>query len=271
MKRSMWAAAAVIGLGGLVGLSQESTASQDQSSQDFEWRGRIAQGDVIEIKGVNGPIDASFTSGDVVEVRASKIEHRRGNAEDVEIEVVEHSGGVTICAVYPHRNGDRPNTCDIGNRWRSNTHKNDVEVQFEVLIPAGVRFTGKTVNGDVEAKGLRADARVSTVNGDARVETTGLAEASTVNGSVYAVLGDSDWSGELDFSTVNGSVTVEMPAGTSANVKANTVNGSLESDFPLTITGRFANRRMRGTIGSGGGGDLSLSTVNGSIRLRRRG
>ncbi len=184
---------------------------------------------------------------------------------------MEHGDGVTICAVYPHRNGDRPNTCESGHHGRSNTKNNDVEVRFEVLVPAGVRFAGKTVNGDVEATGLRSDTRISTVNGDVRVETTGLAEATTVNGSVYASFGRADWSSELDFSTVNGSVTVEMPAQVSARVRASTVNGSLDSDFPLTITGRFGNRRMTGTIGSGDGGELNLSTVNGSIKLRRRG
>jgi hypothetical protein len=270
MMKSMLAVAAFVGLSGFVGLTQDQGQEAAQS-KDFEWRGRIAQGDVIEIKGVNGSVNASFTSGDEVEVRASKVEHRRGNAEDVEIRVVEHDDGVTICAVYPHRDRDRANTCEAGRNGRNNTRNNDVEVNFVVLVPAGVRFAGNTVNGDVEAEGLRADARVSTVNGDARVETTGLAEASTVNGSVYASFGRPDWSRELDFSTVNGSVTVEMPDETNARVSANTVNGSLESDFPLTITGRFGNRRMRGTIGSGDGGDLSLSTVNGSIRLKRRG
>ncbi len=270
MRKSMMAVAAVVGLSGFAGLTQDAEPEARQS-KDFEWRGKIAQGDVIEIKGVNGSVDASFTSGDEVEVRASKVEHRRGNAEDVVIEVVEHSDGVTICAVYPNRDRDRANTCEPGHNGRNNTRNNDVEVNFVVLVPAGVRFAGNTVNGNVEARGLRADASVSTVNGDARVETTGLAEASTVNGSVYASFGRADWSRELDFSTVNGSVTVEMPNGTNAHVSANTVNGSLESDFPLTITGRFGNRRMRGTIGSGDGGELSLSTVNGSIKLRRRG
>jgi hypothetical protein len=36
----------------------------------------------------------------------------------------------------------------------------------------------------------------------------------------------------------------------------------------MTITGRFGQRRMRGTIGTGGR-SLSLSTVNGEIRLKK--
>jgi len=46
------------------------------------------------------------------------------------------------------------------------------------------------------------------------------------------------------------------------------VNGDIESDYPLTVTGKFGPRRLRGTIGAGGR-SLSLSTVNGEIRLRK--
>ncbi|MEX2156638.1 MAG: hypothetical protein WD773_07330 [Gemmatimonadales bacterium] len=72
---------------------------------------------------------------------------------------------------------------------------------------------------------MRADTKASTVNGSVRVTTTGLAEASTVN-------------------------------------------GEMESDFPMTVSGRFGPRRWRGTIGTGGR-TLNLSTVNGEIRLKK--
>ena len=37
----------------------------------------------------------------------------------------------------------------------------------------------------------------------------------------------------------------------------------------MTVQGRVNHREMKGTIGSGGGRELSLKTVNGSIKLRR--
>jgi DUF4097 and DUF4098 domain-containing protein YvlB len=54
----------------------------------------------------------------------------------------------------------------------------------------------------------------------------------------------------------------------SAEVKAQTLNGDISSDFPITVMGRKSRRELNGTIGSGGR-ELSLKTVNGSIRLRR--
>ena len=57
------------------------------------------------------------------------------------------------------------------------------------------------------------------------------------------------------------------PRWMECNIAA-TVNGGIESDFPLTVTGRFGPRRVSGTIG-GGGRDLRLETVNGGIHIRQ--
>jgi DUF4097 and DUF4098 domain-containing protein YvlB len=68
---------------------------------------------------------------------------------------------------------------------------------------------------------------------------------------------------------VNGSITVTLTGDINADVSASTVNGSISTDYPLTVQGRFGPKRLHGTIGSGGRA-LSMATVNGSIELRRR-
>ncbi len=55
----------------------------------------------------------------------------------MEIEVVTHAGGVTICAVYPEVPGELPNVCVPGSNSRMNTRDNDVEVTSWVVVPAG--------------------------------------------------------------------------------------------------------------------------------------
>lgn len=235
---------------------------------DFNWRGRLADGQTVEIRGVNGHVRAVGTDGDAVSVTADR-HGRRDDPTSVRIEVVEHAGGVTICAVYPTpRNARRENECRPGGGQNS-VQRNDVRVDFEVRVPEGVRFHGHTVNGSVNADGIRADVRASTVNGDVDVATTGFAEASSVNGDITCRLGRSAFDGDVEFETVNGSITVEMPDGLNADFRANTVNGSIDSDFPILVTGKVSRRSLRGTIGEGGP-ELRLSTVNGSIRLRKQ-
>jgi hypothetical protein len=242
-------------------------ASGPAAAQDWNWSKVVPAGRAIEIKGVNGDIEAGVASGNQVQVVARK-SAKRSDPADVRIEVVEHAGGVTICAVYPTPRGERENECLPGARGRSSTRNNDVEVDFEVRVPRGVLFTGRTVNGDVEVTGLTADARVSTVNGSVEVETTGLVDASTVNGSIKARMGRANWTDRKSFSTVNGGITVELPDDLHADVSASTVNGSLSSDWPMTVSGKWGPRSMRGKIGRGGR-ELALETVNGDIELRR--
>jgi len=234
---------------------------------EFHWKGPVAQGKAIEIKGVNGDVRAVAGSGDV-EVTAVK-HARRSDPDDVKIEVVQDEGGVTICAVYPS-DGRRENRCETGDGGHMNVRDNDVVVDFTVRVPAGVRFVGKTVNGEVGAANLASDVDANTVNGSIRISTSGYAEAQTVNGEIVASIGRATWSDALDFRTVNGGITLDLPANLSTEVRASTVNGDIITDFPLTVTGRLGPRRLNGTIGSGGR-RLALETVNGSIRLRKAG
>jgi DUF4097 and DUF4098 domain-containing protein YvlB len=125
------------------------------------------------------------------------------------------------------------------------------------------------VNGDVRADGLSAPVSVTTVNGDATFSTSAYGEAVSVNGSVRGSMGSAQWNDRLELRSVNGSITVDLPADTSTDVKAATVNGSISTDFPLMVTGKVNPRRLTATIGGGGRG-LDLETVNGSIILRKR-
>ncbi|MDQ3817204.1 MAG: DUF4097 family beta strand repeat-containing protein [Acidobacteriota bacterium] len=245
-----------------------AVANPVQSNGDeFHWSGRLAQGQALEIKGINGSVRAEPSAGNEAVVTAKKT-GRRSDPKDVEIRVVEHSGGVTICAVYPSDNPGNPNSCEAGERGSSHVRNNDVQVDFTVRVPQGVRFSPRTVNGDIETSALGGDVDAKTVNGSIKIAAVGIASAKTVNGSIEASLGNANWNGTLDFKTVNGGITLDLPSNTNAQVEADTLNGEISSDFQLTTQTRYDRRHLSGTIGAGGR-ELSLKTVNGSIHLRR--
>jgi DUF4097 and DUF4098 domain-containing protein YvlB len=244
-----------------------ASVARNDSSDEFHWNGRIAAGRTIEIKGINGNVNAEPSASDQVEVVAVK-KGRRSDPKEVEIRVVEHSNGVTICSVYPSGDANRPNDCQPGESWHSNTRDNDVFVEFTVRVPQGVRFRGYTVNGNVETGALASDAEAWTVNGSIKISSAGIARAMTVNGSIIASLGSANWTSPLEFKTVNGSITLDLPSDTSAELSAETLNGDITSDFQLNTLTRVGRKHLNGTIGDGGR-ELSLKTINGSIRLHR--
>jgi hypothetical protein len=254
----------------IAGLALFGCLSSAAAQSDFQWRGRLTPGQTVEIKGINGDVRAVAASTPEVEVTAIK-SARRGSPADVRIEVVPNAGGVTICAVYPDTAGRSPYNCAPASQGRSEDRDkdNDTVVNFTVRVPTEIGFVGRTVNGQIEADSLQSNVEGHTVNGSVRLSTTGLALASTVNGSITASMGRADWQAGARFSTVNGSITLNLPSVVNAELRADIVHGSLASDFPVTVTSQLDDRRrLRGTLGSGGP-ELRLSTVNGSIKLLR--
>lgn len=248
-------------------VSCSSSLLQSDFAADFRWSGRVAPGLAIEIKGLNGEIKAEPATGSDVEVVASK-RSNRSDPNSVEIKVVEHARGVTICAVYPSDDPGRPNTCEPGQGGRMSVRNNDVAVDFKVRVPAMVSFEGRTVNGEISAKSLGGNVITHTVNGAIEISTSGYAQAKTVNGEISAKIGDANWPNALEFKTVNGAISLDLPGNISTDIKAETFNGEISSDFPLSVQGRVSRKHLNGTIGSGGR-ELVLKTLNGSISLRR--
>ena len=239
-----------------------------QREDTFRWSGELAAGKTVVVHGINGDVQARPSSGRTVEVVARK----RGDDDDprsVDIEVIEGTDGIEVCAVYPGKRGSRNSTCRHADDDHDDWEDNDVVVDFTISVPSGVAFDGSTVNGGIDVAGLTSDVSVATVNGGIEVASTGTVGAKTVNGSIDASTGAASWSGTLEFKTVNGSIHLSLPAGAAAAVSAQTLNGDFSSDFPLTVeAGEWGPKKVSGSIGSGGG-RLDLETVNGEIEIRK--
>lgn len=256
--------------------------AQAEKSEEFHWVGQVAGGQALEIKGINGGITAEPARSGQIEVFALKRAHR-SNPSDVDIKVVPHAAGVTICAVYPSEYTDTLNSCEPGRSALKNSkferrdssatinvRHNDVSVDFKVKVPAGVEFIGRTINGEIKAKALTGNVDSRTINGSIDISTAGYARAKTVNGEITAKMGKADWTDAVEFKTVNGGIDLDLPPSLSTKINAETFNGDISSDFPLRVLGRVSRKHMNGTIGEGGR-ELLLKTLNGSIRLRRVG
>ena len=137
----------------LVGLLLLSAAAwaQDQGPV-FYWSGKLAADRIVEIKNVNGNIDAETSVGDEIQVTAEKSGR---DADKVKIEVVPFADGVTVCAIYPPGIfGGSTGRCEPGKSYSSNVHGDNARVHFTVYLPKNLRFSGVTVNGDVSAQDM---------------------------------------------------------------------------------------------------------------------
>jgi DUF4097 and DUF4098 domain-containing protein YvlB len=126
-----------------------------------------------------------------------------------------------------------------------------------------------TGNGDVHVRDVKGAVRVSTGNGRVNVSTAqGPVEARSGNGDIDVRMTAVRPSEDMTFSTGSGDVRVTLPADYSGELDASTGNGTISSDFDLKLEGRMSPRRVRATIGSGGA-RLRLATGNGGLELRK--
>jgi hypothetical protein len=238
-----------------------------QQGDNFHWSGKLAANQLLQIKNISGDIDATGENGDTIDVTAVKSGPDR---DQVRVEVVQAGESVTICAVYPG------SSCSADGSLHSHRGDSDrdirAKVDFTVRVPRNLRFNATNVNGHIKADNLGRPSKLTTVNGGVDASSSSWISATSVNGSIKAAMGSADWDGRLKLSSVNGSVTLELPVETNADVRFSSVNGNLTSDFSIAMQGNFevghGPRNFRGTIGNGGR-ELDVSTVNGSLNIRK--
>jgi DUF4097 and DUF4098 domain-containing protein YvlB len=99
---------------------------------------------------------------------------------------------------------------------------------------------------------------------------SGDVDLSTVNGNVtLEVNGDSK---SIRLHSVNGVLSIVLPDEVNARVSASTVHGDIRGGGDLLVKEtHFSGSSLDGIIGNGGGGRIALETVNGDIRIRREG
>ena len=219
----------------------------------------------VWIRNTRGSVTVEPAKGDSLQVSAVRT-YRSSDTASVRLVAVPYEGGVAVCAEWGSDSDCGPGHREI--RVRGERH-NDVAVDFIVRLPRNAGLGATTTVGDVHVAGARGPLEVHVVSGDVDVVTAkGPVKVELVNGDVRVRMEAFGDTGGVSASTINGSLTAELPARLDANVEATTVNGSITTDYPLTVNGKFAGRKLKGTLGRGGR-EVHLVTVNGSIKLKK--
>ena len=248
-------------------LGPELAAGPRATAEPWTYRAKIAPRQWVWIRNINGSVTVVPATGDSLEVTAVKT-YRRSDPASVRLVAVPYDGGVSICAVWQNSGGCEPGGEGVKLKHGS-ARRNDVAVEFTVRLPRRVRVGATTVNGGVHVTGASAPIVASTVSGDVDAETSaGPVSAVSVNGGVRARMRTFGDTGAVSLFTVNGPVTAELPPQLDADVEATTINGSINTDYPLGVTGKYVSHKLKGTLG-GGGRAVHITTVNGSITLKK--
>jgi len=269
-------------------LAAPVVGAQQQYGRDsdvWRWDGRVDAGRWMHVFNLNGSVDFLPSSDNMVHLVAEKRYNGR-EPDDIHFEVVQEGGNVTICAIW--NNSSHCEDGEMASYRNRGNNENHTSVKFTVRVPRSVKVGAHSVNGGVSVRDVGAEVRANTVNGGVIVRNTsgpvkantvnggvdvntsvGPVSAETVNGNVDARMAALQGNDDMDFKTVNGSVSIYVPASFGGRFRFDTTHGAIDSDFPMTISGKWGPRHASGTIGNGSR-DIHASSVNGSIELRRQ-
>ena len=223
----------------------------------------------------------------VITGRAQTIEEAERIADETKLEWKENGNTLTLFIQKP-----------------AFEKRNSLSVSLEITLPTRTALALKSTNGKITVSEIEKDVTANTTNGKVELHNIGgSAEAGSTNGTIQAdqVTGNLNGRttngkidagglrGNLDASTTNGSVdiryepsapadrsirihttngsaSVMLPADFAGKAEAETTNGKIYTDRPVTVTGRI-DKHLSGTIGQGTG-SLSIKTTNGSVHIR---
>ena len=157
---------------------------------------------------------------------------------------------------------------DAGARLDIETLSGDVTVQG-VASDASIR----TVNGDVSLSGARGDVEVQSVSGDLTLRDidTRQVRTQTTSGDV-SFAGQIQGDGRYEFNTHSGDIRLVLPPDVGAQLSVSTFNGSIDSDFPITLRagehgiGAAQAKRLNFSLGQGSA-RIVAETFSGEITL----
>ncbi len=143
------------------------------------------------------------------------------------------------------------------------------DVSYEVFVPRRADLSLETHNGGIAIADVNGKIDFTALNGGVVLKRVGGAvRGSTTNGGLMIELAGDRWDGEsMDVSTTNGGVIMSVPENYSAHIETGTVNGGVNTEFPVTVKGEVT-KQIALNLGSGGA-TVRAMTTNGGVHLKK--
>lgn len=226
--------------------------AQAEVTQDFHKTVPLSANGRVSVDNINGNVEITGWDRNEVQIDAVKTASDQQKLDNMQIEVNAGSSSVEIKTHLP----------------KHPTNNNPGSVRYTLHVPQNARIDKvNLVNGSLTVQKVSGEVSANLVNGKLRAsDLAGEADLATVNGSIDATYDSLTNVRGIKLKSVNGSVNLTLPQSPNADVDASVVNGSISTDFPLTVKGHFVGKSMSGTLGSGGV-HIELNNVNGSIHI----
>jgi len=261
-------------------------AAADQWERSFDGTAkptvhvRTNDGRVQVVAGASGRVDVTVETkgwdiGREVKVRASQ------DGDRIEIEALEPtfqwSFGISQRSLVIVVHVPEATDLDLdsgdggilveGTRGALRAHTGDGRIEVDRVIGELTLTSG---DGAITVEG--ADGSVFCKTSDGRIGVHGRFDGLHLESGDGRVLAEvekgSALAEEWSITTGDGSMLIALPADLAADLDAQSGDGSIDVDVPVTIEGRYRRNHLHGTL-NGGGPLLRIRTGDGAIRIER--
>ena len=229
-----------------------AAAAHAEVTQDFHRTVPLPANGRISLSNINGGVEIAGWDRNEVQIDAVKTASDQQRLDEARIEVETSSNSVEIRTHYPDHH----------------IQDNAASVHYTLHVPQNARLDRiDLVNGSLNVQKVTGEIDANLVNGKLRAsDLAGEADLATVNGTIDADYTSLNNVRDIKLKSVNGTINLTLPQSPNAQVSASVVNGSITTDFPLTVKGHLVGKSLNGTLGSGGL-QIELNNVNGGIHI----
>ncbi|MBL8149207.1 MAG: hypothetical protein JNN15_04690 [Blastocatellia bacterium] len=226
----------------------DNFTEKEETSQRYQ----LSPGAEVDVSGFNGPVTIETT-----------------NSSEAEIYIVTSAKTRDVLSRRKVSITANTNSLIIKGQDGKTGYKKGEEVRHKVSLklPRQINLGVKGINGKVAVGEVDGPVSVSGVNGSVDVkQANGYSDLSGINGAVkinFDGVGDKG----VKVSGVNGSVEMLFTKALNADLNVSGINGNVYPELPnVTIEGKLNRNNFKAKIGSGGA-PISVSGINGSVRL----
>jgi hypothetical protein len=260
--------AAILGLwrsqGGVRhGLSRAAGAESEDSQGDVRDEIRksfeLQPGARVEVQGINGSVEVETSDTKTAEVYVLRTAGSRDSLNRREVTVEQTANGLLIKGKEARHTGI----------WEHLFGGRNPKEEVTIKAPRQIALALRGVNGRIRSGDIEGPVEVRGVNGNIELgQTSGSVEISGTNGRISAGLKSLDDRG-VRVSGVNGGIELRLANGLNADLTAKGMNGNVRSEISeITVDKDEFGRNYSARIGTGGA-PITISGVNGNVRLTR--
>jgi hypothetical protein len=244
------------GLSRAVGAADDSSQGEarDEIRKSFE----LQPGARVEVQGINGKVEiqtSDTTTAEVYVLRTAKsrdsLSRREVIIEQTATDLLVKGKGARRPGFWEHLFGKSP------------------EEQVTIKAPRQIALALKGINGRVTSGDIEGTLEAKGINGHVEIgRATESAEISGVNGNISVAL-DKLGDRGARLSGINGGIELKFGSDVNADLTAKGMNGNMRSEIPdVTVNKGQYGSNYTARIGTGGS-PITISGINGNIRLTR--